>query len=354
VSADGVVAPRDDTIPPTIEWRRGRIRLIDQRALPGRLRFRECATVDQLCDAIATLTVRGAPALGAAGAFGVALAARTDHRMRSVRTAARRIVRTRPTAVNLAWGVDRAVAAFATGGADAALAEAQRIAATDVERNRRIGALGRVLVPARGRIYTHCNTGSLATVGYGTALGIVRAAAEHGKRPRVWVGETRPLLQGARLTAWELDRLGIEGTIVVDGAAAALMAQGLVDLVLVGADRVAANGDVVNKIGTYGLAVLARQHGVPFAVAAPTSTIDPASANGAVVDIEERDPDEVTIMRAHRIAPDGFAARNVAFDVTPARLVSAVVTEQGIARAPYGRSLAAHLRRAAADADAKA
>jgi methylthioribose-1-phosphate isomerase len=327
-----------DPIPPTIEWRRGRIRLVDQRALPGRLRFRECATVEQLCDAIATLTVRGAPALGAAGAFGVALAARTDPRSRSVRAAARRIVRTRPTAVNLAWGVDRALFAFAAGGADGALAEARRIAAVDVEHNRRIGAFGRTLVPVGARVYTHCNTGSLATVGYGTALGIVRAAAEAGARPEVWVGETRPLLQGARLTAWELDRLGIEGTIVVDGAAGALMAQGLVDLVVVGADRIATNGDVVNKIGTYGLAVLARHHGVPFVVAAPTATIDPATATGDAIEIEVREPGEVT--------RDGFDAYNLAFDLTPARLVSAIVTEQGIGRVPYARSLAAHLRRA--------
>ena len=223
------------------------------------------------------------------------------------------------------------------GGADGALAAAQHIAATDVERNRRIGALGRALIPAGARVYTHCNTGSLATVGYGTALGVVRAAAEAGKRPSVWVGETRPLLQGARLTAWELDRLGIAGTVVVDGAAATLMAQGLVDVVLVGADRIATNGDVVNKIGTYGLAVLARQHGVPFVVAAPTSTVDPGAPDGTTIAIEVRDPEEIT--------PDGFDALNLAFDLTPARLVSAIVTEQGIARAPYGRSLAAHLRR---------
>jgi methylthioribose-1-phosphate isomerase len=335
-------------IPPTIEWRRGRIRLIDQRLLPGRLRFRECATVEELCDSIATLSVRGAPALGAAGAFGVALAARTDHRARSVRAAGRRIVRTRPTAVNLAWGVERAMDAFAAGGAPGALAEAERIAASDVEHNRRIGEFGRALVPVSARVYTHCNTGSLATVGYGTALGVVRSAFEAGKRPRVWVGETRPLLQGARLTAWELDRLGIEGTIVVDGAAGVLMAQGLVDVVLVGADRIATRGDVVNKIGTYGLAVLARQHGVPFVVAAPTATIDRGSSRGATLTIEVRDPEEVTSVQGRRVAPAAFAAHNPAFDLTPARLVSAIVTEQGIARAPYGRSLAAHLRRAAA------
>ena len=348
MSATGRRPRRVDPIPPTIEWRRGRIRLVDQRALPGRLRFVECATVDQLCNAIATLAVRGAPALGAAGAFGVALAAGVDPRMRAIRTAARQITRTRPTAVNLAWGVDRAVAACRSAGAAGALAEAQRIATADVEHNRRIGANGAGLVSHGARVYTHCNTGSLATVGYGTALGIVRGAAEMGKRPSVWVGETRPLLQGARLTAWELDRLGIAGTIVVDGAAGALMAHDEVDIVLVGADRIATNGDVVNKIGTYNLAVLARRHGVPFVVAAPTSTIDPQSLTGAAIPIEVRDPDEVTVIADRRMAPAGFAARNLAFDLTPARLVSAIVTEVGVARAPYRRSRAAHLRKAKA------
>jgi methylthioribose-1-phosphate isomerase len=338
-------ATRVDPIPPTIEWRRGRIRLIDQTALPGRLRFVECTTIDQLCNAIATLTVRGAPALGAAGAFGVALAARIDPRPRSVRAAGRRVARTRPTAVNLAWGVDRALEAFAVDGAAGALAEAERIAAADVADNRRMGAFGRALVPVGGRVYTHCNAGSLATVGYGTALGVVRAAAEAGRRPRAWVGETRPLLQGARLTAWELDRLGIPATIVVDGAAGTLMADGLVDVVLVGADRIAMNGDVVNKVGTYGLAVLAREHGVPFVVAAPTSTIDPATPRGDAVKIEVRDPDEVLSVQGRRVAPADVAALNPAFDRTPARLVSAIVTEYGIARAPYRRSLAAHLRK---------
>ncbi len=339
-----------DAIPPTIEWRRGRIRIIDQRALPGRLRFVECTTVEQLCDAISTLAVRGAPALGAAGAFGVALAARNDKRIRSVRVAARRIVATRPTAVNLAWGVQRALAACERDGAAAALAEAERIARDDVERNRRIGAYGRTLVPDGAAVYTHCNAGSLATVGYGSALGVLRAASESGKRVRAWVGETRPLLQGARLTAWELQRLGIEGTIVVDGAAAALMAEGLVDLVLVGADRIATNGDVVNKIGTYGLAVLARQHGVPFVVAAPTSTVDPDAPTGAGVPIEMRDPVEVTTCAGKMIGPPGFPGQNRAFDCTPARLVSAIVTDRGVARAPYPRSLAGHLRRAEEEA----
>jgi methylthioribose-1-phosphate isomerase len=198
-----------------------------------------------------------------------------------------------------------------------------------------------------GAVLTHCNTGALACVGYGTALGVVRAAFEAGRRPKVWVDETRPLLQGARLTMWECGRLGIDSTLIADGAAAALMGRGKVDLVIVGADRVAANGDVANKIGTYGLAVSARQHQIPFYVAAPASTIDLATANGDAIVIEERDPDEVTHVGSHRIAPPDAAAFNPAFDVTPARLVTAIVTECGAARPPYRRSLPAHVRRAA-------
>ena len=260
---------------------------------------------------------------------------------------------TRPTAVNLAWGVDRALAAFEAGGAEAALTEAREIAAMDVDRNRRIGAFGRELIPAGGRVYTHCNAGSLATVGYGTALGVVRAAAESGKHLRAWVGETRPLLQGARLTAWELDRLGIEGTIVVDGAAGSLMAQGLVDVVVVGADRIATNGDVVNKIGTYGLAVLRapartfpsswprrRRRSIPSRPRVPRSTI------------ELRDPEEVTGVQGRQHGPAGVGAHNLAFDVTPARLVTAIVTERGHRppRPTAGRS-ATHLRKAVSALD---
>ncbi|HMG28379.1 MAG TPA: S-methyl-5-thioribose-1-phosphate isomerase [Acidimicrobiia bacterium] len=328
-----------DPIPPTIEWRRGRVRLVDQRALPGELRFVECASVDELCDAIASLAVRGAPALGAAGAYGVALAARTIDDADGVRTAARRLAGVRPTAVNLSWGVGRALDAWERGGADAALAEAERIAEAEVAANRALGRSGVELVPDGARVLTHCNTGSLATVGYGTALGVVRAAHEAGKRPRVWAGETRPLLQGARLTAWELDRLGIPVTVIADVMAGSLMATGEVDVVVVGADRIAANGDVANKIGTYPLAVLAREHGVPFVVAAPMSTIDLATPSGAAIPVEERSGDEVVRIGGRRITPAGVAAANRAFDVTPADLVTAIVTEHGILRPPYEEAL---------------
>jgi methylthioribose-1-phosphate isomerase len=312
-----------DPIPPTIEWRDGVVRLIDQRRLPGELVFIECRTVDELCDAIASLAVRGAPALGAAGAMGVALAARDGEPLDA---AAARLRATRPTAVNLAWGVDRALLA------DDAEVEAVRIAADDVERNRRMGAHGTSLLRGGVRPLTHCNTGSLACVGWGTALGVVRAAHDAGLGPRVWVGETRPVLQGARLTAWELSRLGIPYTLVADGAAAALMADGEVDCVLVGADRIAANGDVANKVGTYGLAVLAHHHGVPFYVVAPRSTFDAAVPDGAAIPIERRPPDEVLSVAGHRIAPDGATAENRAFDITPAALVTAYVTEDGVYR----------------------
>ena len=328
-----------DPIPPTIEWRRGRVRLVDQRALPRRLCFLECASVGELIAAIRSLAVRGAPALGAAGAYGVALASSTLPTARAVRGAAARLARARPTAVNLAWGVERAFAAYTAGGADAALAEAQRIADADVAGNRALGALGATLIDDGARVLTHCNTGSLATVGYGTALGVIRAAAESDKRVQVWVDETRPLLQGARLTAWELGRLGIPYTIVADVMAGSLFAGGDVDVVIVGADRIAANGDVANKIGTYTLAVLAARHHVPFFVAAPTTTIDLHTDTGAVIAIENRDPREVLRFADTRIAPLQARAANRAFDVTPASLVRAIITEQGIARPPYRRSL---------------
>jgi methylthioribose-1-phosphate isomerase len=251
------------------------------------------------------------------------------------------LIATRPTAVNLAWGVRRALAA------DDPLVEAERLAAEDVARNRRIGAHGAALVPEGGRVYTHCNAGALACVGYGTALGVVRAAHETGRRPTVWVGETRPALQGARLTAWELDRLAIPATLVADVMAASLMAAGEVDCVVVGADRIAANGDVANKVGTYGLAVLARHHGVPLYVAAPTSTVDLGCPSGADIPIERRAGDEVTAVGRERVAPPGMAAENRAFDVTPAALVTAIVTEEGVATAPYGPALAQLVERAA-------
>jgi methylthioribose-1-phosphate isomerase len=279
-----------EPIPPTIEWRDGKVRLIDQRRLPGELVFLDVATVDDLCDAIRTLAVRGAPALGVAGAMGVALASVTGE---PVEEAARRIVATRPTAVNLAWGVERALAA-----ADP-VAGARRLAADDLERNRRLGAHGAELVPEGGRVYTHCNAGALACAGYGTALGVVRAAFERGRRPTVWVGETRPALQGARLTAWELDRLGIPATLVADVMAGSLMAGG-----------------------------------------EPVATIDPGCPTGADIPIERRGAEEVTALGGVRVAPAGIEAENRAFDVTPAALVTAIVTEEGVATAPYEESLA--------------
>jgi methylthioribose-1-phosphate isomerase len=315
--------------------------------LPGKLSFVRCADVEALIDAISTLAVRGAPALGAAGAYGVALASATLRTKRDVRSAAARVARARPTAVNLAWGVARGLDAFERGGHAEALAVATEIAADDVRRNRLIGAHGVALVPETASILTHCNTGALACVGYGTALGVVRAAFEAGRRPRVWADETRPLMQGARLTMWECDRLGIDATLVADGAAAALMAQGRVDLVIVGADRVAANGDVANKIGTYGLAVAARHHDIPFYVAAPASTVDLTTPDGDAIVVEERAGEELTSIGSRRTAPRGARAYNPAFDVTPARLVTAIVTECGIARRPFRRSLPAHVRRAA-------
>jgi methylthioribose-1-phosphate isomerase len=334
-----------DPIPRTIGWRAGKVRVLDQRELPTRVRYLDCATVPQLCDAISSLAIRGAPALGAAGAYGVALAAHTARTARQVRAAAERVAGTRPTAVNLRWGVEQALRAYEATGAAGALAAAERIAEDDVARNRRIGSHGATIVPRDAQILTHCNAGALACVGYGTALGVVRGAVEAGRDVHVWVDETRPVLQGARLTAWELDRLGIDATLVADTAAASLMARGAVDLVVVGADRVAANGDVANKIGTYGLAVLARHHGLPFYVAAPVSTIDLATKSGADIEIEERDPAEVRAVRGALVAPAGIAAHNPAFDVTPARLVSGIITEVGIARPPYGRSLPSHVRR---------
>ncbi|MGI8810562.1 MAG: S-methyl-5-thioribose-1-phosphate isomerase [Acidimicrobiales bacterium] len=315
-----------DPIPPTIAWRDGAVLMIDQRLLPGELAFLEARTVDELCDAIRTLAVRGAPALGVAGAMGMALAAVTGE---SPDAAAARIVATRPTAVNLAWGV-----ACGQAAADP-VAEAVRLAADDIDRNHRLGAHGASLVPEGGRVLTHCNAGALACAGYGTALGVIRAAAESGRRPTVWVDETRPLLQGARLTAWELDRLGIPATLVADVMAGSLMAGGEVDCVVVGADRIAANGDIANKVGTYGLAVLAHYHGIPFYVAAPMSTVDPTCPTGADIPIERRSGDEVTSVDGRRIAPAGVAAENRAFDVTPAALVSAIVTEDGVVRPPY-------------------
>ncbi len=320
----------DSALPLAIEWRSNQIRLLDQTALPATLHFIDCAAVDDLCRAIMSLAVRGAPALGAAGAYGVALAAVLSDDLDRVRDAARQISATRPTAVNLGWGVRRALDAYQCAGATGALQCAHEIAAQDVAANHEIGRVGRDWLHANFgerplNMLTHCNTGALATVGYGTALGVIRSRAEAGGLAHVWVDETRPLLQGARLTAWELAQLAIPHAVVVDNAAASLMAMGFVDVVIVGADRVAANGDVANKIGTYALAVLAKYHGIPFLVAAPLSTIDSATATGADIEIEERDQLEVAEVYGNRVIPIESRAFNPAFDLTPAALVTALI-----------------------------
>ncbi len=315
-----------DAIPDTVAWRDEAIELIDQRRLPAELVMLRVGTVADLVDAIRDLAVRGAPALGVTGAFGVALAAITGE---DVPASAAAIVSARPTAVNLAWGVERALAAFQSGGAPGTLDAARALAAADVAANRALGAHGARLLPSPVQVLTHCNAGALACVGYGTALGVVRAVHEAGRPISVWVGETRPVLQGSRLTAWELARLGIPHRVVVDGAAGSLMAARKVDAVVVGADRIAANGDVANKIGTYGLAVLARAHEIPFYIAAPQATIDPAAATGADIPIEHRDGEEVRRMGSWSTTGAASQAHNPAFDVTPAALVTAYVTEFG-------------------------
>jgi methylthioribose-1-phosphate isomerase len=294
--------------------------LLDQRRLPDEEVELRCATSADVVDAIRALAIRGAPAIGVAAAYGLALAVARGEDLEEAYEA---LVSSRPTAVNLRWALDEM-------RADPTPERARAIHDAEVARCRAMGRAAAALVPADAGVLTHCNTGGLATGGYGTALGAVRAAWEDGLVRHVWVDETRPLLQGARLTAWELEALGIPFSVVVDGAAAALMSSGDVDVVLTGADRIAANGDTANKIGTYGLAIAARHHGVPFVVVAPTSTLDPSLDSGAAIPIEERPAAEVS---------ERFPARNPAFDVTPAELVSAIVTEEGVHRAPYEATL---------------
>jgi methylthioribose-1-phosphate isomerase len=330
VTSAGAPVDSHYPIPPTVKWADGVIRLLDQRRLPEELCFIEAKTVDELCQAIGDLVVRGAPALGVTGAMGIALAALREE---DTDLAARKIVAVRPTAVNLRWGVERAV------GARDPLAEAQAIAEEDDRCNRLLGAEGASLLFRGARVLTLCNTGSLACAAYGTALGVIRAAHESGLEPSVWVSETRPVLQGSRLTAWELQRLRIPGTVIADSAAASLMSANEVDCVIVGADRVAANGDVANKVGTYSLAVLASAHAVPFYVAAPISTIDLDCPSGAHIPVEQRSAKEIAFAGSRRVVPEGVDVYNPAFDVTPARLVSAIVTEKGIARAPFDDAL---------------
>ncbi len=301
--------------------------VLDQRLLPGEVVERRCRTASEVADAIATLAVRGAPAIGVAAAYGLALAA---IRGEDVDVAYETLVAARPTAVNLRWALDEMLL-------DPTPDRARALHAAEVERCRRMSEHAAALVPAGASVLTHCNAGALATGGYGSAVGAIRAAWERGLVQHVWVDETRPLLQGARLTAFELEALGIPHAVVVDGAAAFLMAAGDVQIVITGADRIAANGDTANKIGTYGLAVLAQHHGIPFVVVAPTSTLDPAAESGADIPIEERDGGEIT---------GRFPARNPAFDVTPAGLIAAIVTEDGVHRAPFALSLPAPARAA--------
>ena len=323
-------------IPAPIAWRDGVLELLDQRALPAEETRLRCETPADVAAAIRTLAVRGAPAIGIAAAYGLALAARRGD---DVRAAAALLGDTRPTAVNLRWALARATAA-AAGGPDAVLEEARAIHREQEEADRRMGELGAELFSAGDRALTHCNTGALATGGRGTAAGVLRSAWEAGRLEQVWVDETRPLLQGARLTAWELGRAGIPYRVVADAGAGSLMARGLVSRVVVGADRIAANGDVANKVGTYPLAVLADRHAIPFYVAAPVSTIDPGTQSGDAIEIEERDPGEVVELGGRRIAPPGADAANPAFDVTPAELVTAIITERGVLEPPYEEAIA--------------
>jgi methylthioribose-1-phosphate isomerase len=324
----------------------GTLRLLDQTRLPGEQVEYRCERVDDLIDAISRMVIRGAPALGVAGAYGVALAAHTGptqpRALRAFVTAqSDRIAHARPTAVNLAWGVNQALALVDQPWQTSRelqgrlVAFARRLHDDQVTRCRRIGGHGAGLIADHATIITYCNTGALATAGYGSALGVIRAVAERGGAPHVIVCETRPLLQGARLTAWELADAAISHTLVTDNAVGALLRETRVDAVIVGADRIARNGDTANKIGTYTLAVVAHHHGVAFYVAAPSSTIDTACWTGDQIRIEQRDPREVTIVNGAMVAPAATSARNDAFDVTPAALVTAIITEHGVHHGPY-------------------
>ncbi len=319
-----------------IRWTAGRLDLLDQRRLPQEEVWIPCGTAEEVAAAIRDMVVRGAPAIGVAAAFGLALAAgRGD----SIADAAHVLKGARPTAVNLAWAVDRMVAAHERGAE--LIPEAEAMFREDVESNRRMGRFGAELLGDSVTVLTHCNAGALATAGYGTALGVIRAAVEMGKRVAVFADETRPYLQGARLTAWELQRDGIDVTLITDSMAGHFFQQGTFDAVVVGADRIAANGDTANKIGTYTVAVLAAAHGVPFYVAAPWSTIDRDCASGASIPIEERSGSEVTEIFGTRVAPDGIKVRHPAFDVTPAKLITAIITDRGVLRAPFDESIRA-------------
>lgn len=339
-------------------WTGDCLKLLDQTKLPMVLDYVECRRWDEVADAIRTMKVRGAPAIGAAAAFGVVLGAveysgETPEKFTGdVKDVIEELARTRPTAVNLFWALERMekVLKDKAGEPTAYVVEALRreaevIAAEDAKACRSIGANGAPLIKNGDGVLTICNAGALATVDYGTALGVIRAAFEQGKRFHVYAAETRPFLQGARLTAWELVEEGIPATLITDNMAGWVMQQGRIQLVIVGADRIAANGDTANKIGTYTFAVLARHHGIPFYIAAPLSTVDLSLANGREIPIEERAAREVTEFMGHRVAPEGIGVYNPAFDVTPAELITGIITEAGVIEPPYEENLARAFRR---------
>jgi methylthioribose-1-phosphate isomerase len=339
---------------PTIEWQGDTVVMVDQRKLPGQEIYVRCRTSQEVAKAIRTMVIRGAPAIGVAAAMGIALGMRRSSAKGVKQFAVEfqktcdMMAATRPTAVNLFWAIDRMKRTFAEGAqagestdelADRLEREARAIHDEDVASCRAMGSFGAALVPDGSRVLTHCNAGALATAGYGSALGVIRAAVEQGKKVAVFADETRPFLQGSRLTAWELVREGISTTVITESMAGPLMRAGEIDLVVVGADRIAANGDTANKIGTYTVAVLAREHKVPFFVAAPLSTIDLATPDGDHIPIEERDQREVSHLGSSRLAPEGAKFRNPAFDITPNRYIAAIITERGVFRAPYLESL---------------
>jgi len=350
---------------PTIAREDDVVVMIDQRKLPAQEVYVRCKTAAEVARAIKTMVIRGAPAIGVAAAMGIAIGIRKSKATGTQKLAAEfydiceLMAGTRPTAVNLFWAIDRMKRTFAAGAQvgesveqikDRLDRDAQLIHDEDVASCRAMGAFGAEVVPADARILTHCNAGALATAGYGTALGVIRGAVEQGKTVVVFADETRPFLQGARLTAWELVRDGIDTTVITDNMAGALMRQGKVNFVVVGADRIAANGDTANKIGTYGVAVLAREHRIPFYVAAPLSTIDLKTPDGDHIPIEERSAKEVTHVGGTQLAPDGAHVWNPAFDVTPSHLIAGIITERGIFRAPYLASLAGAFEHEAARA----
>ncbi len=338
---------RYDRIRP-IRWTGTALELLDQRKLPGSVEYLACADSDAVAAAIHALAVRGAPAIGIAAAWGVVLAAGAidagdgNAAARLLQPALQRLNAARPTAVNLTWALARMGRALQGAGSDwreVLEREARAIETEDLAANRRMGALGAALIAPGSGVLTHCNTGSLATAGFGTALGVIRAGVAQGRIGKVFAGETRPWMQGSRLTVWELQRDGIDATLIADSAAAHLIKRGDVQWVIVGADRICANGDVANKIGTYQLAIAARFHGCRFMVVAPSSTVDMGTANGDLIEIEERDPAELLAVAGHRIVADGIHAWNPVFDVTPANLIDAIVTEQGVVEHPDEASM---------------